>query len=83
MDQERVKEQASLAEKLQDLLLKDYLRLAEDNKLTATDRKNLQDLLRANGWSFDANELPQDLKKKLTREVEFNDELDGGMRVVR
>jgi hypothetical protein len=73
-NRKRVQEHAGLAAELQDLLLKEYKRRFELGQITSSDIRNLQDLLVKNGWSFDPNELPEDLKQKLTEDVSYDDD---------
>jgi hypothetical protein len=73
-NRKRVQEHAGLAAELQDLLLKEYKRRFELGQITSSDIRNLQDLLVKNGWSFDPNELPEDLKQKLTADVSYDDD---------
>lgn len=78
---QRVKDHAEIAKRLQDKLLCAYEQLLDSGEMTASDRKNLQDLLRANGWTFDPLELPQSLKDKLTKQVAFDDDIDEDNRL--
>lgn len=78
---QRVKDHAEIAKRLQDKLLRAYEQLLDSGEMTASDRKNLQDLLRANGWTFDPQELPQSLKDKLTKQVAFDEDIDEDNRL--
>jgi hypothetical protein len=62
---DRVQQQNSLAEQLQDELLKDMLALIREGKATAADRSVIYKMLRENGWNFDPSALPADLASKL------------------
>lgn len=58
--------QIALAEKLQGLLLNEYVRRLEAGSISDTGMGNLQKLLLENGWSLDPQKLPQGLRDKLT-----------------
>jgi len=73
---ERVEAHAEIAKRLQDKLLKAYEALLDSGEATAQDRKNLQDLLLRNGWTFDLQAIPQSLKDKLTKHIAFDDDLN-------
>jgi hypothetical protein len=73
---ERQEAQVKKAEKLQDLLLEHWTRMAIDGTLSATDCATIARLLSANGWTLDPSQLPQDLRSKLTSNVKFDDDLD-------
>jgi hypothetical protein len=72
-NKEKIKEQAAIAQRLQDALLLNFERLLNDGLMTAADRATLAKLLRDNGWSFDINTLPDELRSKLTSEVSAED----------
>lgn len=69
-------EQISKAEKLQDLLLQDFINLAESGGLSATDRATLVRFLQSNGWDLDPARIPQSLKDKLTKSVRPDEDLE-------
>lgn len=69
-------EQADKVIELQDLLLDDFIRLAKDKLLTSTDRAVLYRMLRDNGWSLDPSKLPQKVRDLLTRQVQFDEDLE-------
>jgi hypothetical protein len=75
-DRERTFQHADAAKRLQDKLLRMYEELLDSGAMTAADRKNLQDLLLRNGWSFDPNTLPQSLKDKITERMKFDDSVN-------
>lgn len=75
-DNAKLTEQVALAEKLQVLLLQDFVRLAEEGALSPTDRATLARLLSANNWSLDPTRIPQDLQDKLTSRLRFDQDLD-------
>jgi hypothetical protein len=68
--------QVKKAEKLQDLLLDHWTRMAQEGTLSATDCATIARLLSSNGWTLDPSQLPQDLRSKLTSHVKFDDDLD-------
>lgn len=69
-------DQVALAEKLQVLILEDFVRLAVAGELSPTDRATIVRLLTANGWSLDPTRLPQELQDKLTSHLRFDKDLD-------
>lgn len=73
---DRVQAHADIAKRLQDKLLATYEALLDSGEATAQDRKNLQDLLLRNGWTFDVQALPKSLKDKLTKHISFDDDLN-------
>lgn len=75
-DRAKQREQIDKAEKLQDLLLDNWIRLAEAGELTSTDAATIARLLSQNGWTIDPAQLPQDLRDKLTSSVKFDDGID-------
>lgn len=74
---ERLNEQIEKAEKLQDLLLEDLIRVAEAKELSSADRVLIYRMLRENGWSLDPSKLPQKAKDLLAKQVAFDEDLDG------
>lgn len=68
--------QVDKAEKLQELLLDNLIKLFEDGTATSTDRATLAKLLRDNGWSVDPLMIPQDLKDQLTSKLKPGDDID-------
>jgi hypothetical protein len=81
LNRERLQQHADIAKRLQDKLLKAYELLLDSGEMTAADRKNLQDLLVRNGWTFDPASLPDELKNKLTKLVKFDEDLDNDNRL--
>lgn len=73
VDRDRIKAQIAVMEKLQDLLLKEYLKRLEAGTISDTGMANLQKLLMNNGWSLDETQLPQSLREKLTKVVDPKD----------
>jgi hypothetical protein len=73
-------EARSLADKLGVLLLKDFLALAQEGKLTPTDRKTLYGMLKEGGFSLDPSRLPDDLRGMMlsdpTADLQQDDEDD-------
>ena len=67
---ERLKAQLAIAQRLQDLLLAEYEKRLTEGTITDTGMANLQRLLQTNGWSLDETTLPQHLKDKLTKRVD-------------
>lgn len=78
---DRKRKQIELAEKLQDLLLEDFIRLANDKALTSTDRAILYRMLRDSGWDLDPAKLSQSARDLLTKAVAFDEDLDGEPRL--
>lgn len=70
------KEHIEKAEKLQDLLLDNFIKLFQENEATATDRATAIRFLTDNGWDLDPARVPQELKDKLTRKVEPDADLE-------
>jgi hypothetical protein len=68
-------EQIQVAEELQTLILKDFVKILKDNTASATDRATIIRLLRENGWTLDPALLPKNLRDKLTSKVSFDDDL--------
>lgn len=62
-------EQLDLAERLQAMLLRSYLKRLQEGSLSDTGMASLQRLLSQNGWSLDPAQLPQELRHMLTSEV--------------
>ena len=75
-DTTKKQEQIRKAERLQDLLLDDFTKQAEEGTLSATDRATLVRFLQSNGWDLDPARIPQSLKDKLTRTVAPDAELE-------
>lgn len=71
-----IKEQVEKLETLQTLLLDDFIKMAREGTLSATDRATLVRFLMANGWNLDPATLPQDLKDMLTSKVDPEAGLD-------
>jgi hypothetical protein len=81
MDNDKKKEQIDKAEKLADLLLDNWIKLAENGSITSTDSATIARVLMANGWTLDPTQIPQPLFDKLTSKVAFDaDEQDGEAR---
>lgn len=73
---DKKKSQIIKAERLQDLLLDDFTKLAESGGLSATDRATLVRFLSDNGWDLDPARIPQSLKDKLTKSVRPDEDLE-------
>ncbi len=69
---DRIKRQQSLAEELQDLVLRHAREKLKDGTITAGEFSTVVKLLQDQGWTFDPNELPADLKTKLTQNIDPN-----------
>lgn len=66
---------ASIAERLQTMLLEDYEKLLKEGAMTSTDRAALAKLLRDNGWNFDPDLMPEGLADKVNAtRPEFEDD---------
>jgi len=78
---DRVQAHADIAKRLQDKLMEAYEKLLDGNAMTAQDRKNLQDLLIRNGWTFDPRELPKALRDQLGDLPKFDEDLDADNRM--
>lgn len=64
-DNETFEKNVKLAEKLQTLVMEDFVRLAENQELTPTDRRTIVQLLQQNGWTLDPTKIPQGIRDKL------------------
>lgn len=73
---EKQKEQVAKATQLQDLVLDDFITMAQEGTLTSTDRATVVRMLMANGWSLDPSQLPKNLRDKLTSAIRFDDDVD-------
>ena len=71
--------QVKKAEQLQDLLLDDLIKMFEAGEATSTDRATLAKLLRDNGWSVDASQVPQELKSQLTSSIQAEEDIPDGV----
>ncbi len=72
--------QRELGEKLQLKLLKRFDKMLDDGSLTAADAAVLARVLRDSGWRIELGDLPENLRDKLTGQVDpmnFEDEEDG------
>lgn len=67
----RIERQVDLAERLQDLLLREYEARLSSGDISDTGMANLQKLLMHNGWSIDPSKLPQGLAGVLTTAVDL------------
>ena len=74
-DKQTIKEIAKL-QKLRDLLLDNFMLLAQNNELTPTDRRTLAAMLKDNGMQLDPSMLPQDLRDKLAKSIPVDEDLD-------
>lgn len=72
---DRRQRQIELAERLQDLLLRDFESQLSSGEMSPTDRATLARLLMQNGWTLDPSKLPQGLQGMLTTQVD-PEELD-------
>lgn len=70
-DQERIE----LFQNIRDEYLKRMLGLLREGEDTAQDRATLGRILEKWGWDADPNRLPGSLEGKLTKDVEFDDDL--------
>lgn len=70
-------QQIALAEKLQLKWLQRMDALFDSGEITSTDMATLARLLKDNGWSLDPSMVPQRLRDKLTKNVAFDDDIDG------
>jgi hypothetical protein len=73
---EKVKAQADKLGILQDLLLDDFITMAREHTLSATDRATLVRFLMANGWNLDPANMPQELKDMLTSRIDPTKDLE-------
>ena len=73
---EKTKEQADKLARLQDLVLDDFILMAEGHTLSATDRATLVRFLMANGWNLDPSTMPKNLRDMLTSGVDPLKDLD-------
>lgn len=69
-NRKRQKDQHSLAEELQDLVLKHARDKLTDGSITAGEFSTVVKLLQDQGWTFDPSELPVNLKEKLTQRID-------------
>jgi len=69
--------QIEKADLLKDLLLDDLVNQARAGNLSSADRVLIYRMLRENGWDLDPSKLPKSAKEMLTRQVKFDDDLDG------
>lgn len=67
---DRQKKQMSLAEELQDLVLKHARDKLKDGSITAGEFSTVVKLLQDQGWTFDPSDLPADLRGKLTQGID-------------
>jgi len=67
-------DQLDIAGRLQLKLLERFEQLLDEGELSSTDAATLARLLMQNGWALDPALIPQGLKDKLTKKVEFDDE---------
>lgn len=76
-DEKAAKKQKQIkkAEELQDLILDDFIALAKNGGLSATDRATAIRFLQSNGWDLDPSRVPQSLKDILTRRVAPDEDL--------
>lgn len=80
---DRLQRQNLMAERLQDLLLKEYERRLKDGELSDTGLGQLQKLLmQAGAWNFDPNRIPQSLKDTLTSHINPEDLEDDDLDVI-
>jgi hypothetical protein len=70
---ERQKQQITLSEEIQDLLLKNFKELLISGEASATDRATITRFLMGNGWSVDPSVLPQALLDKLQTSITADD----------
>jgi hypothetical protein len=75
--------QREIVERLQLKWLERMEQLLDDGELSSTDAATLYRFMSDNGWSLDPSKLPQSLKDKLTDKVEFDEEDEFGLQVVR
>jgi hypothetical protein len=75
--------QQEIVERLQLKWLKRMEDLLDKGELSSTDAATLYRFMSDNGWSLDPSKLPQDLKDKLGDPVEFSNEDEFGLTVVR
>lgn len=68
-------------ERLRGLLIDDFIRLAENNELTPTDRRSIQGMLKDSNMLLDPLALPQTLKDKLTSTFKPGDDLEDDVRI--
>lgn len=68
--------QREIAERLQLKWLVHMERLLDEGAITSTDLATLAKFLRDNGWTLDPQKLPTKLKNKLTKHIDFDDEID-------
>ena len=69
-DHKRQTHQQTLAEDLQDKLLKHFKEKLEEGTISAGEVSTLTKLLTDQGWTFDPNDLPDDLRTKLTESID-------------
>ena len=69
-------DQIELAEKLQDLWLREMKQRLESGAATSTDLATLARVLENNGWTIDPADLPTDLREHITTEVSFDDDAE-------
>jgi len=74
-DKQTIKEIAKL-QKLRDLLLDNFMLLAQENQLTPTDRRTLAAMLKDNGMQLDPSMLPQALRDKLAASIPIDEDLE-------
>jgi hypothetical protein len=73
---DNAQEQLEIAERLQLKLLQRFEALIDQGEMSSTDAATLTRLLAANGWNLDPKKIPQRLRDKLTKVVEFDDDLE-------
>jgi hypothetical protein len=78
-----LKAQQEIVERLQLLWLQRMETLLIAGELSSTDAATLYRFMSDNGWSLDPSKLPQELKDKLGAPVEFSNEDEFGLTVVR
>lgn len=67
---DRTQKHIKLAEELQELVLKHAKEKLIDGTISAGEFSTVVKLLMDQGWSFDPNDLPSDLKTKLTQNID-------------
>jgi len=80
-DEQEKQKQIETASRLQTKWLEHMERLLDSDTITSTDLSTLAKFFMQNGWSVDPQKLPQGLRDKLLKDVEFDEE--GNLHLVK
>ena len=72
--QEELQKQLDIKSRLETKWLERMEKMLDSGEITSTDMATLARVLMQNGWTIDADKLPQHLRDKLTSHVSFEED---------